>query len=239
MKILAIDSSGLVATCAYLEDGIIKGNISINYQKTHSQTLLPMVDELVKTLDIDLNALDYFAAADGPGSFTGLRIGVATVKGLAFSVNKKIIGVSTLEALSLNNYGVEGVSVPIMDARRNQVYTGVYKFEGDSVIPKTILEPCAYDMNELCDYLNELGEKVSFTGDGVPVYESTIKENMKVPYALPIASRAYQNASNVAIIADAYAAKGIASDAADFSCIYLRKPQAEREREEKLAGTNS
>ena len=219
MKILAIDSSGLVATCAYLEDGIIKGNISINYQKTHSQTLLPMVDELVKTLDIDLNA--------------------STVKGLAFSVNKKIIGVSTLEALSLNNYGVEGVSVPIMDARRNQVYTGVYKFEGDSVIPKTILEPCAYDMNELCDYLNELGERVSFTGDGVPVYESTIKENMKVPYALPIASRAYQNASNVAIIADAYAAKGIATDAADFSCIYLRKPQAEREREEKLAGTNS
>ena len=126
-----------------------------------------------------------------------------------------------------------------MDARRNQVYTGVYKFEGDSVIPKTILEPCAYDMNELCDYLNELGERVSFTGDGVPVYESTIKENMKVPYALPIASRAYQNASNVAIIADAYAAKGIATDAADFSCIYLRKPQAEREREEKLAGTNS
>ena len=239
MKILAIDSSGLVATCAYLEDGIIKGNISINYQKTHSQTLLPMVDELVKTLDIDLNNIDYFAAANGPGSFTGLRIGVATVKGLAFSVNKKIIGVSTLEALSLNGYGCPGVIVPIMDARRNQVYTGVYKYENNSVIPKVILEPCAYDMSELCDYLNELGESVSFTGDGVPVYEEIIKEKMQVPYTLPIPSRAYQNASNVAIISEAYAAKDMATDAADFSCIYLRKPQAEREREEKLAGTNS
>ena len=89
MKILALDSSGLVASVAYLEDEKIKGSININYQKTHSQTLLPMLDEMVKTLGIDLNGIDYLACANGPGSFTGLRIGVATIKGLGLSIDKE------------------------------------------------------------------------------------------------------------------------------------------------------
>ncbi len=238
MKVLGIDSSGLVASVAYLEDGIIKGNLSVNYQKTHSQTLLPMLDELVKTLDIDLKEIDCIAVANGPGSFTGLRIGVATVKGLGLALDKKIVGVSTLEALALNWQGVSGVVCPIMDARRSQVYTAAYSYEGKLPESKAVIEPKSLLIEELCDKLNSLGEKVYFTGDGVPVYKKYIEENLKVSYGFPTASNAYQNAANIAVLGEFYFEKGEALDASELTPVYLRKPQAEREREEMLNGNN-
>ena len=231
MKILALDSSGLVASVAYLEDGKIKGLININYQKTHSQTLLPMLDEMVKTLEIDLNDIDYLACANGPGSFTGRRIGVATIKGLGLSIGKEIVDVSTLEALALNWPGAEGIVVPIMDARRSQVYAAGYSFEGNSVKPVTVIEPVNCELSELIEKLNAMGKKVFFTGDGVPVYKDMIAQSLKVDYALPNAANAYQNAANVAVLAEIFANEGLAKKAADISPVYLRKPQAERERE--------
>ena len=238
MKILSLDSSGLVASVAYLEDGIIKGNININNKKTHSQTLLKMLDELVNDVEIELSDIDCLSVAIGPGSFTGLRIGVATVKGLAYSLNKKVVGVSTLEALAMNFANADGLVVPIMDARRSQVYTGVYKFEKESVTPKTVIEPSAFDVIDLCKRLDEMGEKVFFTGDGVPVYRELIKGNLKVPFVFPSPMNAYQNAANVAVLAQVYANEGGLIDAADVSPVYLRKPQAEREREEMLRDKN-
>lgn len=231
MKILALDSSGLVASVAYLEDGKIKGLININYQKTHSQTLLPMLDEMVKTLEIDLNDIDYLACANGPGSFTGLRIGVATIKGLGLSIGKEIVDVSTLEALALNWPGAEGIVVPIMDARRSQVYAAGYSFEGNSAKPVTVIEPVNCELFVLLEKLNAMGKKVFFTGDGVPVYKDMIAQSLKVDYALPNAANAYQNAANVAVLAEIFANEGLAKKAADISPVYLRKPQAERERE--------
>ena len=237
MKILALDSSGLVASVAYLEDEKIKGLININYQKTHSQTLLPMLDEMVKTLEIDLSEVDYLACANGPGSFTGLRIGVATIKGLGLSTSKEIVDVSTLEALALNWAGANGIIVPIMDARRSQVYAAGYTFEENPSKPVTVIEPVNCDLSDLIKELNAMGKKVFFTGDGVPVYKEEIKESLKVPYAFPNAANAYQNAANVAVLANIYAKEGLAKKAADISPVYLRKPQAERERE-AMQGTN-
>jgi len=237
LKILALDSSGLVASVAYLEDGKIKGSININYQKTHSQTLLPMLDEMVKTLEIDLNDIDYLACANGPGSFTGLRIGVATIKGLGLSIDKKIVDVSTLEALALNWPNSEGVVVPIMDARRSQVYAAGYVFEDNSPKPVTVIEPVNCELIKLIDRLNAMGKKVFFTGDGIPVYKEMIKQNLNVEYVFANAANAYQNAANVAVLAEIYAGEGLAKNAADISPVYLRKPQAERERE-AMQGTN-
>ena len=231
MKIIALDSSGLVASVAYLEDGKIKGLININYQKTHSQTLLPMLDEMVKTLEIDLKDVDYLACANGPGSFTGLRIGVATIKGLGLSIDKKIVDVSTLEALALNWPGADGIVVPIMDARRSQVYAAGYSFEGNETRPVKVIEEVNCELSVLLEKLNAMGRKVFFTGDGVPVYKDMIKQSLKVPYVLPNAANAYRNAANVAVLAEIYAGEGLAKKAADISPVYLRKPQAERERE--------
>ena len=128
MKILAIDSSGLVAGVAVAEDDTLLAEYTTNYKKTHSQTLLPMLDEVKRMIELDLSSLDAIAVAAGPGSFTGLRIGSATAKGLGLALDKPLIGVSTVDALAMNLYGAEGYICPIMDARRSQVYTGIYTF---------------------------------------------------------------------------------------------------------------
>ena len=133
MRILALDSSGLVASVAVVEDGAVDDQViaeyTVNYKKTHSQTLLPMLDEIVKMTELDLHTVDAIAVAGGPGSFTGLRIGSATAKGLGLALEKPLIHIPTLEGLACNLCGIADVVCPIMDARRQQVYTGIYYFE--------------------------------------------------------------------------------------------------------------
>ena len=129
MKILALDSSGLVASVAVVEDEKLLAEYTVNYKKTHSQTLLPMLDEIGKMIDLDLSTIDAIAVAAGPGSFTGLRIGSATAKGLGLALDKPLIAVPTVDALAYNLYGTDKLVCPIMDARRSQVYTGVYAFD--------------------------------------------------------------------------------------------------------------
>ncbi len=128
MKILALESSGLVASVAIVEDGKMIGEYTTNFKKTHSQTLLPILDELVKTLEVDLNDIDAIAVCAGPGSFTGLRIGSATAKGLGLALKKPLIGIPTVDGIAYNLYGTERVICPLMYARRQQVYTGLYTF---------------------------------------------------------------------------------------------------------------
>ena len=131
MKILALDSSGLVASVAVMENDTLVAEYTMNYKKTHSQTLLPMLDEIKNNIQVDLSSIDAIAVAAGPGSFTGLRIGSATAKGLGLALDKPLIAVPTVDALAYNLYdtGEDTVVCPIMDARRNQVYTGIYKFQ--------------------------------------------------------------------------------------------------------------
>ena len=168
MRILGIESSSLVASAAIYEDGITMAEYTVDFKMTHSQTLLPMIDEMVKLVGIDLNTIDAIAVSGGPGSFTGLRIGSATAKGLGLALNKPLIHVPTLDATAYNLFGASGLICPIMDARRNQVYTGIYRFEKKF---ETVMDQDAMDMGELIEKLNAMGERVIFLGDGVPVYE--------------------------------------------------------------------
>ncbi len=127
MKILALDSSGLVASVAVTEDDVLIAEYTIQYKKTHSQTLLPMLEEVRRMVELAMDQVDAIAVAAGPGSFTGLRIGSATAKGLALALEKPIIPVPTLDGLAWQMYGTDALVCPIMDARRSQVYTGLYE----------------------------------------------------------------------------------------------------------------
>lgn len=128
MKVIAIDSSGLVASVAIVEDDTLTGEYNVQYKKTHSQTLLPMLDELKRMVELDLSTVDAIALTKGPGSFTGLRIGSATAKGLGLALDVPLVEIPTLDGLACNLYGTDKLVCPIMDARRNQVYTGIYEY---------------------------------------------------------------------------------------------------------------
>lgn len=237
MKILGLDSSGLVASAAIVEDNTLLAEYTTNYKKTHSQTLLPMLAELQKMIELDLDSIDAIAIAAGPGSFTGLRIGAATAKGLGLALNKPLVEVPTLEGLAYNLCGTGKLICPLMDARRNQVYTGVYEFlqEGQEYQLHTLVEQCAIDIVEIIERLNALGREVIFLGDGVPVYKAAIHEHMQVPYTFAPASNNCQRAASVAALGATYFANGKTVSAAMHQPEYLRKSQAERERE--AAGT--
>ena len=234
MKVLAIDSSGLVATVAVVEDNELLAEYTTNYKKTHSQTLLPMLEHVKEMIDLDLNTVDYLAVAAGPGSFTGLRIGSATVKGLGLALNKPVVEVPTLEGLAYNLCGTNHLVCPLMDARRNQVYTGIYEFEvrEQAWQMNTVKEQCAVDVAEIIEECNKLGRPVIFLGDGVPVYAAKIAELCQVPYTFAPAGMNRQRAAAVASLAVKYAKEGKVVSAAEHAPEYLRKSQAEREREE-------
>jgi len=224
MNILAIDTSALTASAAILADGILIGEISTTTKLTHSQTIMPMIDELLKRVSLDITDIDLFACSEGPGSFTGLRIGIGTIKGLAYGLGKPVVGISTLEALAHNIDVTDLVICPVMDARRGQVYNGLYRYNNDKI--ECITEPRALSVEELCE---ELTEKTIFVGDGVNVHREKIKELLggKAVFAAP--HNLLQRAGSVA-----YAALDKeAVSAEDLTAVYLRKPQAEREREER------
>lgn len=228
MRILGIESSSLVASVAVVTDDILTAEYTVDFKKTHSQTLLPMLDEIVKMLEMELDSVDAIAVSGGPGSFTGLRIGSATAKGLGLAMKKPLIHVPTVDAMAYNLWGASGAVCPIMDARRNQVYTGVYHLSDGLEVIK---EQCAMDMKELIDELNERGEKVIFLGDGVPAYRHLIEEFMTAPYSFAPAHMNRQRAGAVAALGAIYYQQGKTETAMEHGPEYLRKPQAERERE--------
>lgn len=231
MKILALDSSGLVASVAVMEEENLLAEYTMNYKKTHSQTLLPMLDEMAKMIDLDLETVDAIAVAGGPGSFTGLRIGSATAKGLGLALKKPLISVPTVDGLAYNLCGTDRIVCPLMDARRNQVYTGIYEFEGTKL--KVREKQMAADISEIAEKLNALGREVIFLGDGWPVYEQKLAELMKVPYFAAPAHLSRQRAGALAALAMTYAKEGRMETAVEHQPDYLRLSQAERERLEK------
>ena len=228
MKIIAIDSSGLVATVAIATEDSIIAEYTVNHKKTHSQTLLPMLAEISGMTQLDLDTVDAIAIAAGPGSFTGLRIGSATAKGLGLAMDKPIIEVPTVDALAMNMWGVTDVICPIMDARRSQVYTGLYEFD-DSNELVILHDQYAEDIAVVVEEINGIGRPVVFLGDGVPVYRETIEKSIKVPvrFAPPHMSR--QRAGALAWLAVKYYKEGRIVSAADHKPQYLRPSQAERE----------
>lgn len=246
MRVLAIDSSGLTASVAIVEDDRTIAEYTTNYKKTHSQTLLPMIDEMVKMVDADIADIDAIAVAGGPGSFTGLRIGTATAKGLGLALDKPLIHVPTVDAMAYSMYGCEDIICPVMDARRKQVYTGLYSFshkkKGDGEDKddrydepsfQVLRMQMAVPVEELIRHLNVYRRRVVFLGDGVPVYEDMFAEGLKVPYhfAPPFMNR--QRAAAVGALGIRYYEAGRYESAAEFRPQYLRRSQAERERAER------
>lgn len=243
MRVLAIDSSGLTATVAVVEETQTVAEYTINYKKTHSQTLLPMIDEVVKMTELDLGTIDAIAVAGGPGSFTGLRIGSATAKGLGLALNKPLIHVPTVDGLAYNVFGCEDIICPIMDARRNQVYTGIYTFskkagekEGRNLVEpvfQVIKMQMAVSIEELAERLNRYRRPVVFLGDGVPVYENVLAEKLTVPYSFAPAYMNRQRAAVVGTLGIQYYKSGKFETAEEHRPDYLRVSQAERERAQR------
>ena len=241
MRVLGIERSSLVASVALVTDDILTGEYTANFKQTHSQTLLPMLDELAKLLELDLNTVDAIAVAGGPGSFTGLRIGAATAKGLGLALKKSLIHVPTVDALAYNMWGASGLICPIMDARRRQVYTGLYQMEQGIHVQ---MEQQPMDMGDLAEELNRRGERVIFLGDGVPAYREMIQEMVKVPFEFAPAQMNRQRAASVAALGSlalkeegdgcGYHSAFLVS-AGEFNPDYLRKSQAERQREAELS----
>lgn len=233
MRILALDSSGLVATVAIIEEEQTIAEYTVNYKKTHSQTLLPMLDEIVRMTEFDLSTIDAIAISGGPGSFTGLRIGAATAKGLGLALNKPLIHIPTVDGMAYRMYGCQGLICPMMDARRNQVYTGIYRWEQGVF---RVVEPqMAISVQELIEKLNQYGEPVVFLGDGVPVYQAQLNEGLKVTFDIAPPHMNRQSAAAVGALGIKYYQEGKIETAMDHRPDYLRLSQAEREREEKHA----
>lgn len=237
MRVLALDSSGLVASVAVVDaaedNEEVIAEYTVNYKKTHSQTLLPMLDEVAKMIELDMETIDAIAVAAGPGSFTGLRIGSATAKGLGLALNKPLVAVPTLHGLAYNLYGTEAIVCPIMDARRGQVYTGIFEFCEDKLV--VIEDQMAISIEELAEKLKAYDRKVIFLGDGVPVFRKKLEEELlagkEISFAPANMNR--QRAASVGTLGVRYYKEGKIQTASEHEPDYLRVSQAERERKER------
>jgi len=249
MIVLGIESAGLVASAALVGDESILAEYSLNSKNTHSQTLLPMIDEICQAAGIkeNMDSIDAIALAAGPGSFTGLRIGAATAKGLSFALRKPVISVPTLDAMAYRLYGVSTLVCPIMDARRSQVYTGVYEFkkESDKTFPEavkvednmfmeTLVPNRPVAISELIDILNGYGRSVTFIGDACHLYKEMLTENIRADVHFAPCFMSRQSAAAVAGLGMVYMENGAVGDAFTSELEYLRPSQAERVRDEKL-----
>ena len=227
MLILALDSTAVVGSVALCRDGKPLAHFTLKNGNTHSETLLPMVKALFDVTGLTAEDVDLFACSAGPGSFTGVRIGVATIKGLAFGKNKCVLGVSALEAMAMAQLPHEGLIVPAMDARRGEVYTAVFRAEGETLT--RLMPDSAMPAAALEEWLqaNAAGETPLAVGDGVAVLTRTFKS---LPVQAAPAAIAEQHAVGVAKAALAAYEAGARGTDATLAPIYLRLPQAERER---------
>lgn len=220
MRILAVDTSAVCASAAITENGKIISLCSTNAGLTHSRTLLPMIDSALKNCEADLSSIDCFACANGPGSFTGIRIGIAAVKGLCDGLDKKCIAVSTLEGLAYNLLGQQVIACPVMDARCSQVYTALFEIDGEKVTRLTPDE--AIKIEQLGERLSKYDKKIVFVGDGAELC------NKALGYAAAPAVIRYQNAASVAFAAENGFSDEKLISASQLMPVYLRLPQAER-----------
>ena len=243
--ILGIDSSGLTASVAILDEDndIVTAQYTVNLKKTHSETLLPMIDEIFRLTGMVKKEISTVAVAAGPGSFTGLRIGGAAAKGIASALDIPVAAVPTVDGLAYNCYGFGGYVCPLMDARRQQTYTGIYEFVAESgsmnnvgYSMNAILPQCAIGIEELIQRLNDAGDsdtEVMLLGDGVPVFKEIIDRNLILPHCYAPAHMNRQSAAAIARLGAIYVKRGQTVSAASFAPEYLRQSQAEREALEK------
>ena len=227
MKILAFETSAKAASVAITDNGKLLGESYQNTGLTHSQTLMVMAEDLLKACNLSVKDVQAVAVAAGPGSFTGVRIGVAAAKGFAWGAELPCYGVSTLEAMALNLGVWEGYVVPAMDARRNQVYTAIFRAEKGALT--RVEEDMAISLAELGEKIKNFAQPVFLVGDGALLCYNTLLE--EVPgLVLPPEHRMHQRAAGVALAAQRQADAGDPGNGGALTPNYLRLSQAERER---------
>ena len=226
MKILSICTSTMISTCTIMEDGEIIGDCNINQQKTHSESLVPMIKNMLDNLNIDISEIDLYVMAKGPGSFTGLRIGMTTGKTLAQVFNKDVLGISTLEALAVSCL-TDKYIVPLVDARGGRVYYGIYKWEDEKLVNKK--EDSLIFMEDLVEELKKTDKDYLFVGEGSRIFKDLIEEEK-------IGSLAIEPLNNcigrgLCYLGEKYYSQGIKDDIYTLSPAYIRKSQAQRDLE--------
>jgi tRNA threonylcarbamoyladenosine biosynthesis protein TsaB len=221
MKILSLDASTMTAGVAVIENNEILGEITIHSKVTHSQKLMVIVDQLLKNLNTTIDTFDAIAVSIGPGSFTGVRIGMATAMGLSRAHNIGLIGVSSLEGLIHNATSFDGYIVPVQDARRNQVYTALFKNH------ERVTEDLAISVDELIQKLNELNQAVLLIGPDACKFVEEIDSAVNMPVVLAAPQHLNPRASSIAFIAQHQSITG------GIKPNYVRKSQAETTYEEK------
>ncbi|MCL2593145.1 MAG: tRNA (adenosine(37)-N6)-threonylcarbamoyltransferase complex dimerization subunit type 1 TsaB [Defluviitaleaceae bacterium] len=223
MNILGLDTSGQVASCAIINNHITIGEFTVNYKMNHSETFLPLIENLFKSVSMELSEINYIAVSSGPGSFTGLRIGASIAVSFAHAMGIKILPVPTLDALAYTVlYQGESLIVPIIDARRNQVYSALYE-DG-----KKISDYMAEDINDVIKTVNSYNKPAIFLGDGILLHRNLIFEN---GHKIAPVNNNMQRGSSVALASLNLIEKAV--DYSEFELMYLKKTQAEREYEEK------
>ena len=228
MLILAFESSAKPASAALVKDGQLLSQYMQCSALTHSRTLLPMAEDMLKNAELKLSDVDLIAVAHGPGSFTGIRIGVSTVKGLAWASEKPCVGVSTLEAMAWHGLAAGGYICPVMDARRSQVYNAIFKIENGRPVRMTEDRPIA--LEELAKEVTALGAPVFLIGDGAALCFEYFTAH-GVPCVMAPDNLRWQDAWGVAMAA----ADKTPGNADELLPVYLRLSQAERERQERLS----
>ena len=231
MKILAVDTSSSVAAVAIMDERELLGEFILNHKKTHSQKLVPMIDVIMKNLGVCPEDIDVYAASSGPGSFTGLRIGITTIKAMAFAAEKPVVSVPALDALAYNVPNTEALVCPMMDARNNQVYTALYKFGNGMQV--NVSEYMGVPVQELVQIIRGKNSDVLFVGDGVLIHKEYLKSELGLRCHFAPQYLLRQRASSVAQLALYKAAEGKLENCFDMVPFYLRKSQAERELEKK------
>ena len=226
MKILAIDTTASPVSAALLIDGKLMGEFYLNIKTTHSQTLMPIVSSLLSSTGTEIKDIDVFAVNAGPGSFTGLRIGIAAVKGMAYALNKPCAGVSTLESMAYNFSDEQAVICSVMDARCSQVYNALFEIKNNEVI--RLCDDRALSIAELTEEIKKLDKKVLLVGDGAELCYSAMKEELDNVSLAPQNLR-FQRASSTAFAAVKAINDGNCVGAERLMPKYLRLPQAQRE----------
>lgn len=229
MKILALDTSSFPASVAVLEDNVILGEYVVRNQRKHSQHIMVMTERLLEDLSIDIADIDAFAVTVGPGSFTGLRIGISTVRAFAQATNRRVAAINTLEALSYNLSCSDGYIIPMLDARRDEVFTAAYKFTADGI--NAVIEPCVMTVSELVNRFK--GEKCIYLGDGAIIHRDEIK-GFDSEAVFASANLSEVRASALAVAAMEKINKGEDIHYNEVQPVYLRLSQAEREYKNKV-----
>lgn len=226
MKILSIDTSAKVSTVSIVSEDKVICEYSVNLNFTHSQTIMPMCDEILKTTQISLSDIDAFGVCTGPGSFTGLRIGISAIKGMAYALNKPCISVSTLDALSYNMLDFDGIICCVMDARCNQVYNAIYENNNSNL--QKITQDRAVIIDDLLVELKLLKKNIILVGDGADLCYNKFKDTLPNIRMASVSNR-YQKASSVGLACVKKYNDNLLVSANDLMPEYLRLPQAQRE----------